>query len=130
MEKLTPDELRYIHERMLELNGRLSGEKNPGMIDYICEKLFIITFGHEQYPNIFQKAATLMFSLARGHYFFDGNKRTAAMATYVFLMKNGYELIVSDDNLFNTCIKVATGDFSEKHLVKWLKNNAHLITKD
>ncbi|MEI3611902.1 type II toxin-antitoxin system death-on-curing family toxin [Pseudogracilibacillus sp. SO30301A] len=95
------------------------------MIEYVCDKPFIITFGHEQYPDIFQKAAVLMTSLARGHYFFDGNKRTSAMATYSFLMKNGYELIVSDDNLFNTCIYVATGDLTEKELATWLKNNSY-----
>ncbi|WP_256363759.1 type II toxin-antitoxin system death-on-curing family toxin [Geobacillus thermocatenulatus] len=45
--------------------------------------------------------------MATGHYFSDGNKRTAVMVAYSFLMKNGYELMVSDDELFERCIKVA-----------------------
>lgn len=102
-------------------------EKDPGLIDYVCQNPFLTIYGHEQYPDLFQKAAILMYSLSRGHYFFDGNKRTAAMSTYTFLMKNGYELIVSNEELFHTCIKVAKGDLSEEQLEEWLKNNSYPI---
>lgn len=44
-----------------------------------------------------------------------------------FLMKNGYELIVSNEELFHTCIKVAKGDLSEEQLEEWLKNNSYPI---
>jgi len=127
VEKHTPNELRYIHQTMLDLYGGLAGEINPGMIEYVCEKLFFVTYGEEQYTSLFQKASVLMYAIARGHYFSDGNKRTAAMDTYTFLIKNGYELIVSNDNLYNTSIKVAAGELSERKLAKWLKNNAFLI---
>lgn len=68
-----------------------------------------------------------MFAIARGHHFNDGNKRTAAMAAYSFLMKNGFELIASDENLYNTCIKVATGEMSENQLTKWCRHNTYPI---
>lgn len=125
MEKLYPHELRHIHNTMLELYGGLSGEKDPGMIDYVCEKPFAIIFGHERHPDLFEKASVIMFSLARGHYFFDGNKRTAAMATYTFLMKNGYEIIVSNETLFDICISVAEGSMNEQKLATWLKRNSY-----
>src|SRR5690625_1911665 len=124
MEKLYPHELRYIHDTMLELYGGLSGEKDPGMIDYVCEKPFAIVFGQERHPEFFEKASVIMFSLARGHYFFDGNKRTAVMATYTFLMKNGYELVVSNETLFEICISVSEGSMNEQGLVNWLKRNS------
>lgn len=130
MEKLTPDELKHIHNEMLKRYGGLPGEKNPGMVDYVCDKPFLISFGHELYPDIFQKAAVLMYSIARGHYFNDGNKRTASMAAYVFLMKNGYELIVSNDNFYDTTIKVAKGDLNEDHLTEWLKDKSHSIDEE
>ena len=77
------------------------------MIDYVCEK-----------------------PLARGHYFFDGNKRTAVMATYTFLMKNGYELIVSNETLFEVCISIYKGSMNEKELTTWLKNNSYDINDE
>src|SRR5699024_8521567 len=77
MNKLYPHELEIIHDTMLELYGGLPGEKDPGMIEYVCKKPFAIVFGHEQYPTQFEKAAVILFSWARGHSFYDGNKRTA-----------------------------------------------------
>lgn len=130
MEKLYPHELRHIHDTMLEHYGGLSGEKNPGMIEYVCEKPFAVVFDHERYPDLFEKASVIMFSLARGHYFFDGNKRTAVMATYTFLMKNGYELVVSNETLFEICISVAEGSMNEQELATWLKRNSYGINDE
>ena len=42
------------------------------------------------YPTIEEKAAYLMFSLCRGHYFLDCNKRISITLTLYFLLKNGY----------------------------------------
>jgi len=61
MEKLYPHELRHIHDRMLDLYGGLSGEKDPGMIDYVCEKPFAMVFGHERHSDVFEKASVSMF---------------------------------------------------------------------
>jgi death-on-curing protein len=129
-ERLYPDELRYIHDEMLRLYGGLPGEKEPGMIEYVCEKPFATFFGQDVYPQLFQKAAIYMITIATGHYFADGNKRTAAMATYSFLMKNGYELIVSDEELFETCIRVAKKEMSEKELTIWLASHSHLLDEE
>ena len=42
------------------------------------------------YPEIADKAAYMMFSLCRGHYFADCNKRISVTLTMYFLMQNGY----------------------------------------
>jgi len=44
------------------------------------------------YADIIEEAAALFESLAKNHPFFDGNKRTAVVATAVFLKLNGYTL--------------------------------------
>lgn len=111
--KIYPQELKYIHDTMLELYDGVAGEKDPGMVGYVCEKPLANVFGHEKYASLFGKAAIIMFSLAREHFFFDANKRTAVMSSYTFLMKNDYELIVSNDTLYDTCISVATGNMNE-----------------
>lgn len=108
---------------MINKYGGLAGIKDAGALEYVCEKPFLQLFNQEQYPDIFHKAAVLMFAIARRHYFYDGNKRTAAMGVYSFLMKNNYELIVSNNALYNTCIKIATGEMSENQLEKWIKLN-------
>ena len=130
IERLYPEELRYIHDEMLRRYGGLPGEKDPGMIEYICQKPFTILFGEEQYPSLVEKAAVYMIAIATGHYFSDGNKRTAVMAAYSFLMKNGYELIVSDDELFEMCIKVAKKEVRQQELANWLSKNSRVSIGD
>lgn len=61
---------------MINKYGGLAGIKDAGALEYVCEKPFLQLFNQEQYPDIFHKAAVLMFAIARGHYFYDGNKRT------------------------------------------------------
>ncbi|WP_445933734.1 type II toxin-antitoxin system death-on-curing family toxin [Paenibacillus sp. FSL H8-0104] len=67
-------------------------------------------FGQEQYSGLFNKAAILMSGLITSHCFYDANKRTGVLCTYVFLNINGYELDASDEDLFSTAIKIATND--------------------
>lgn len=49
-------------------------------------------FGQDAYPDLWQKAAALMESLARNRGLVDGNKRLAWYATWVFLQINGHRL--------------------------------------
>ncbi|MFJ8184456.1 type II toxin-antitoxin system death-on-curing family toxin [Streptomyces sp. NPDC096105] len=49
-------------------------------------------FGQDAYPDVWQKAAALMESLARNRALADGNKRLAWYATWVFLHRNGHPL--------------------------------------
>lgn len=125
-EGITPEELRYIHDDMLTSYGGLPGEKEPGMINYVCEKPFMF----DRYPLIFEKAAVLMISIAIGHYFVDANKRTAYMAAYIFLLKNGHEIIVSNEEMFQTARKIAKKEMSQVELTKWLADNSEYIDLD
>jgi death on curing protein len=122
-EGLHPEELRHIHDQMLDLYGGLPGEKEPGMLEYVCDKPFM--FG--RFPLLFEKAAVLMIAIATGHYFVDANKRTAAMATYIFLLKNSHEILVTDEELFNVTLKVAKKEMNKDELTVWLATNSEYV---
>ena len=66
--------------------GGMAGVRDEGGIrstlDFVQDDLY--------YPEIADKAAYLMFSLCRGHYFADCNKRISITLTLYFLVKNGY----------------------------------------
>ncbi|MBA8825854.1 death-on-curing protein [Saccharopolyspora lacisalsi] len=49
-------------------------------------------FGQDAYPQLHEKAAALLHSLARNHALVDGNERTAWAAAWVFLEVNGEQL--------------------------------------
>lgn len=89
----------------------------------------------ELYFTILMKASCYMRSFAMNHPFFDGNKRTALLATITFLEKNGYEVIADNEKLFKLVEKVVKGKLSiisiERRLKKFVKpeqNRRRLMT--
>jgi death on curing protein len=64
-------------------------------------------FGVEAYPDLFQKAAALMSSLAQNPPFFDGNKRFSWVCTLTFLEFNGVRVDMPVDEAFDLVLAVA-----------------------
>lgn len=57
--------------------------------------------GQDLYPDIISKASCYLRSLSMNHPFYDGNKRTALLATLIFLEMNGYRVIGSNNQMYN-----------------------------
>ena len=55
--------------------------------------------GMDAYPTIYDKAACLFFSIAGGHIFTNGNKRTSVLALDHFLLVNEMRLAFSNEDL-------------------------------
>ncbi|WP_348622565.1 type II toxin-antitoxin system death-on-curing family toxin [Paenibacillus polymyxa] len=123
--RLTVEQIIAIHDEELRQSNGLSGIKEPGYLEFISQKPFGVVFGMEQYPGLFLKAAVLMYSLITSHCFFDANKRTGVLCTYIFLNINGVELDADQDDLFDMAIKVANKQIDEKQLSHWLENNSY-----
>jgi death-on-curing protein len=70
-------------------------------------------FGEDAYPDVHEKAAALLHSLARNHSLVDGNKRLAWLATYVFLDLAGHAPITTDDEVVEFVQAVAAGELTE-----------------
>ncbi|MBL3666742.1 Fic family protein [Streptomyces sp. M2CJ-2] len=79
---------------LLNLAKRLGEEavRDYGLLDSALARPQSSVFGQDAYPDVWQKAAALMESLARNHALVDGNKRLAWYATWVFLHMNGHAL--------------------------------------
>ena len=52
-----------------------------------------------------EKAALLVYDIARGQYFHAGNKRTALVAGLAFLAKNGHSIDIEDEEFVSTVDK-------------------------
>lgn len=87
MNYLTLPELLKLAERL-----GAEGVRDYGLLDSALARPQSSVFGQDAYPDIWQKAAALMESLARNHALVDGNKRIAWYATWVFLHMNGHRL--------------------------------------
>ncbi|RKN07826.1 type II toxin-antitoxin system death-on-curing family toxin [Streptomyces radicis] len=83
-------------------------------------------FGVAAYPDLFEKAAALLQSLAVNHPLVDGNKRTAWMCTVVFLDLNGVDMAeVDQDAAYGLVIDVAAGKAEEVALVASALRSLH-----
>lgn len=85
--------------------------RDHGLLESAVHRPKGTSFGNDHYPDIFQKAAALMHSLAKNHVFIDGNKRAAWNSTAVFLELNGKPLTdpVEVDRAERFVLDVATG---------------------
>lgn len=77
--------------------------------------------GQEFYATIAEKAATLLFGIARNHAFIDGNKRVAVLATLQFLNCNGYDIDLRPaEESYKTIAGVAAGTITLEDLTTWM----------
>lgn len=124
---LDPDDIREIHDVMLERYGGLEGEHEPGSIDFMADKPFTEVFGYERYQGIFIKAAVYMYGFATSQFFVDGNKRTAYGCAALFLELNDYMLKISDEDLYDVSKAIANEEITLDELACWLEENSMKI---
>jgi death-on-curing protein len=101
------------------------------LLESAAEQPFQAGFGQEFYPTIFDKAACLFFSIAGGHIFSNGNKRTAVLALDQFLVANSIYLLLSNKQMRNDAEKTASyrtrgesHEFVKRRLTKRFRENS------
>jgi prophage maintenance system killer protein len=74
-------------------------------------------------------AGLLLYRIAEGQFFLDGNKRTALLATFFFLRNNGYQLYIDeprlDDLIWGFAKDPGTGiaKYSEADAIQYMFDN-------
>jgi death-on-curing protein len=124
MDFLTPQQLMFVHYRLIETTGGSHGVRDLGALQAAAARPHATFGGDDLYPDLFAKAAALMESVIRNHPFVDGNKRTAIAAAGIFLRRNGYLIETSQDELYQFTMAMATGSYAVKDAEEWLRINA------
>jgi death-on-curing protein len=75
-------------------------------------------------PDAADLAAAYGYGIAHNHPFIDGNKRTAFVATELFLALNGIELTAGDADCVATMLAVAAGQMDETTFARWLREHS------
>jgi death-on-curing family protein len=86
----------------------------------------LTTYHTTVHEHVVKRIATLHLTFEHIHPFVDGNKRTAFVATQLFLMLNGFRLAASDPEHVLTILALAAGEISEAEFAAWVRNH---ITK-
>jgi death-on-curing protein len=123
MNYLTPEQVLFIHARLISETGGAHGVREVGLLESAVARPQATFEGRLLYPDIFTQAAALMDSLVNNHPFVDGNKRTGITAAGLFLRLNGLKLTASQADVESVTLRVATRALDIEGLAHWFKEN-------
>ena len=108
---LTLEQVIRLHDAAIERFGGLKGVRDSNLLLSCIEGPKLCMFGRELCPTIYNKAAAYLFNIVCNHPFNDGNKRTGAGSSYLFLKINKvpilFESSFEDRTYENFVVKIA-----------------------
>ena len=120
---LSLDEFIEIHREMIERYGGSVGVRDMGLLESAVA-MAEAGFGDQYlHSDLFEMAAAYLFHIARNHPFIDGNKRTGAIAAFVFLKLNQVTLNASDREFERIVRTVAEGKTGKAAVAEFLRRN-------
>lgn len=121
MKLLTPEQVLFIHARLVAETGGMHGVLDIGLLESAVARPQATFDGTELYTTLFVKAAALLDSLINNHPFVDGNKRTGIAAAALLLRLNGYRLTASNPELESFTLQVATIHQPLSQIAAWFE---------
>ena len=108
-----------VHNLQVAEHGGLPGIRDRALLESALSGPKHL---HTYKPDItlWQMASAYAYGISSNHPFIDGNKRTALMAAYIFLLDNGWELDAPEIETALVFEQLASNEFSEEQLADWL----------
>ena len=122
---LRKERVLEIHAEQLERHGGLDGflDGGEGRLEAALARPKL-TVDYLPETDIAELAASFAVAIVKGHPFIDGNKRTACVASLLFLRFNGVEISASDDDLAQVFEHLAEGTVTQSELADWFLENS------
>ena len=114
--------LMAVHDMQLAEHGGGAVLRDANLLESALSQPLNLAASGE--PDVCALAAAYGYGISRNRAFIDGNKRTALVATELFLRLNGWRLIVADVDCVLTMLNVAAGELSEDDFAAWLRTHA------
>lgn len=127
MKYLTPEQVLFIHARLIEETGGAHGVRDLGALLSALGRPRASFEGQDLYPSLEHKGAALMLSLIQNHPFVDGNKRTGVAALGLFLALNGHRLVADNADLVALALGVARSQYGLEDVVAWLRPRVQAV---
>lgn len=108
--------LKIYHKTIEKSGGGMAGVRDEGGIKLMLENIQKDMY----YPEIADKAAYMMYSLCRGHYFSDCNKRISITLTMYLFLQNGYLFVAQNfmKNMEDIALDLAAGCMEKELLTE------------
>lgn len=109
-----------IHRRQIAEHGGIDGIRDQGLLESALARPQNIEASGES-SGVAELAAAYAYGIAKNHPFIDGNKRVALVALRTFLLLNGVDIAVSQEEKYLTMLSLADGTLTEKELAEWIE---------
>lgn len=114
--------IEIIHQEQLAEHGGLPGLKDENALESaLARPLHKHAYGEE---DIIALSAAYLYGFAKNHPFSDGNKRTGYLATFTFLLINGYMIEATQADIIAFVLAVAAGEIDEEGATRFLRDHA------
>jgi death-on-curing protein len=120
---LTLDQVRLLHQMALERHGGQEGIRDLSTLESAVMHPRNIWYYRQ--GDLFDLAAGYAFHLAEAQAFFDGNKRAAVAASFVFLEMNGFSVPEATEEFYAAMIGIAQRRVTRKDLAVILRRLCH-----
>jgi death on curing protein len=115
--------LDAVHLDQLREHGGLPGVREENTLEAVLARPQQRRH-YEPHSDLAILAAAYGWGLVTSHPYRDGNKRTAFLATAIFLGLNGYELEATQEEVVTTMLAAAAGQLTEVQLADWVRDHA------
>ena len=122
---LSTEDVLILHANQVDLYGGEHGVRELGLLDSAVAQPRASFGGNFLHAFPFEMAAAYLYHIVQNHPFFDGNKRTGAVAALVFLDFNGIEIDAPKGSLYDITMSVATGQAGKAEIAEFFRSHAH-----
>lgn len=112
-----------VQDEQIKRHGGDEGMLNEGRLDAALARPKMV-LDYIPDTSLEELAAAMAVAIAKGHPFVDGNKRTAAVVSLMFLSLNEIEISASETEIADVFVAVADGAMPESELAAWFAENA------
>lgn len=129
MNYLSKADLLDLHTFAVERYGGLMGIKSQDRLQTAVAAPRQELFGAELYPDLYGKAAVLVYMLVKSHPFMSANEATGLLALLRFLELNGAELRpeIGASELAWIFRALGSSDLDRAGLEQWLRDSVGSI---
>jgi death-on-curing protein len=121
---LTLGEVIEIHRDQIERYGGDAGIRDLNLLQSALAVPAAGFGGRYLHSDLFEMAAAYLFHITQNHPFIDGNKRTGAVASLVFLSLNDVELEADEEEFERIVLGVAQGKIDKAALAEFFRKNS------
>lgn len=110
-----------VHEQLIDEHGGSHGVRDVALIESALARPQNRFFYAAAECDLAELAAAYGYGLVKNHGYIDGNKRAGFAALLIFLVRNGFRLVVGSGEAVRVIEGVAAGGISEEQLADWIR---------